>query len=51
MHTADVEPAATLPYAPVPQAVHADVPSASVLYAPAAHAVHTADVEAAATAP
>ena len=49
MQTADVLAEGTLPYAPAAQAVQPDVPEASALYMPEAHAEHTADVLAPAT--
>ena len=46
-----VLPAATLPYAPAPQAVHPEVPVVSALYMPMTHAVQAVDVLAEATLP
>ena len=51
VHTIDVIADATAPYAPVEHEVHADVPVASALYAPATQAVHAAEVLARVTLP
>ena len=51
VHTTEVLAVATLPYAPVPQAVQSEVPEVNALYAPATHAVQIIHELAVATLP